>query len=433
MADLRMKNSSHPLVLVLDFGAHSAQAIARMVREAHIYSEVVPFDILPRDIKKIKPAALILSGGDADNDPRAMNHFNLGILHMDVPILDLRDGKDGEPAHVTPEVVSFFLYQSAGLKPEWTIPVMIHETVKSIRERVSDDQVICALSGGVDSSVVAAMLDRAIGDQLTCVFVNHGLLRKGEPEQVLEVFRNQLGLKVLYIDAEDRYLELLAGVTDPEEKRRIIGEEFWKIFFEEAEKLDGIQWLAQGTIYPDIIESGSKTAEKVKSHHNLIPFPDGVHFKLIEPLEFFFKDEVRAIGAELGLPEEVVQRQPFPGPGLGVRVIGALDKEKLDILREADAIVREEITAWDTERSVWQFFAVLLDVRSTGVRNGARCYERPVVIRAINSVDAMTAEWAELPYELLAKMSLRIVTEVEGVNRVAYDITAKPPGTIEWE
>lgn len=433
MSNTNPYESKYPRVLVLDFGAHSAQAIARIVRDCHVFSEVVPFDITPGELKKMKPAAIILSGGDADKDPASMIFFHTSILEFSTPILDLRDAKDGTPVEINEDVISFFLYHTVGLKPEWTIDTMIFETVKAIRERVGDDKVICALSGGVDSSVVAALLHRAIGDQLTCVFVNHGLLRKGEPEQVIEVFRDQYDINLVYVDAEDRYLKLLDGVTDPEEKRRIIGETFWNIFFEEAEKLDGIKWLAQGTIYPDVIESGSKTAAKVKSHHNLIPFPEGVFFKLIEPLEFFFKDEVRAIGAALGLPESVVKRQPFPGPGLGVRVIGAINKEKLDILREADAIVREEITNWDTEGSVWQFFAALLDIRSTGVRDGERCYERPVVIRAINSVDAMTADWAKLPYELLDKMSRRIVTEVEGVNRVAYDITSKPPGTIEWE
>jgi GMP synthase (glutamine-hydrolysing) len=285
----------------------------------------------------------------------------------------------------------------------------------------------------VDSSVVAALLHRAIGDQLTCVFVDHGMLRLDEAEQVVRTFRDQFHIDLVHVDAEERYLALLAGVTDPEEKRRIIGEEFWKVFFEEATKLEGVKWLAQGTLYPDVIESGNKTAAKIKSHHNLIPFPEGVHFDLIEPLKALFKDEVRAVGSELGLPDEIVHRQPFPGPGLAVRIIGDITHEKLETLRKADAIVREEIAEWDTGRSVWQYFAVLPDIRSVGVMGDERTYGHPIIIRAVSSADAMTADWARLPHDLLAKMSNRVINEVEGINRVAYDITSKPPGTIEWE
>ncbi len=277
------------------------------------------------------------------------------------------------------------------------------------------------------------MLHRAIGDQLTCVFVDHGMLRLDEAEQVVHTFRDTFHVNLVHVQAEDRYLKLLAGVSDPEVKRRIIGEEFWKVFFEEATKLEGVKWLAQGTLYPDVIESGSKHAAKIKSHHNLIPFPPGVHFDLIEPLKSLFKDEVRAVGSELGLPDEIVHRQPFPGPGLAVRIIGEITRDKLEKLRRADAIVREEIGAWDTRREVWQYFAVLPDIKSVGVMGDERTYENPIIIRAVASADAMTADWARLPHDLLAKMSNRIINEVDGINRVAYDITSKPPGTIEWE
>jgi GMP synthase (glutamine-hydrolysing) len=345
-------------------------------------------------------------------------------------------------------ILSNFLFDIAHLEPTWTMDNIIDEKVKEIRETVGDNKVILALSGGVDSSVVAALMHRAVGDQLTCVFVNHGLLRKGEPESVEHVFREVFGIPLIHVQAQDRYAKLLAGVTDPEEKRRRIGTEFWKVFFEEAQKLDGVKFLAQGTIYPDIIESGARKtggkASTIKSHHNLIPFPEGVHFDLIEPLDHFFKDEVRALGTKLGLPDEVVYRQPFPGPGLAIRIIGDVTPEKLEILKNADAIVREELDAYNarlfeetgernSEHSVWQYFAVLPDIRSVGVMGDERTYQRPVILRAVESSDAMTADWAKLPYEVLTRISKRIVDEVPGVNRVVYDITSKPPATIEWE
>jgi GMP synthase (glutamine-hydrolysing) len=331
------------------------------------------------------------------------------------------------------EMLRHFLYHVAGLSPTWTMVNIIDDAVERIRAQVGDAKVICGLSGGVDSSVVAALVHRAVGDQLTCVFVDHGLLRQDEAADVVRVFRDQFHVPLVHVEAEERYLSLLAGVTDPEKKRHIIGEEFWQVFFEEARTLEGVRFLAQGTLYPDVIESGPGKAAKIKSHHNLIPFPLGVHFELVEPLRTLFKDEVRAVGAELGLPEHIVHRQPFPGPGLAVRIIGEVTHDKLETLRKADAIVREEIGEWDAGREVWQYFAVLPDIRSVGVMGDERTYGRPIIIRAVASADAMTADWARLPHDLLARMSNRIINEVEGINRVAYDITSKPPGTIEWE
>ena len=350
------------------------------------------------------------------------------------------------------QLLSNFLFEICGLEPNWSMDNLVETMTAEFREKVGDDRVILALSGGVDSSVVAALGARAVGKQMTCVFINHGLLRKGEPEQVEEVFTKQFDVDFIHVHAEDRYAELLAGVTEPEEKRRIIGTQFWKEFFAVAQQLetDGkpVKYLAQGTIYPDIIESGArKTGGKtatIKSHHNLIPFPEGVHFNLIEPLDHFFKDEVRALGLALGLPGHIVFRQPFPGPGLAIRIIGAVDKEKLEILKNADAIVREELDAYNqrlfeqtgernSEHSCWQYFAVLPDIKSVGVMGDERTYQRPIILRAVESSDAMTADWAKLPYDVLARISGRIVAEVPGANRVCYDITSKPPATIEWE
>ena len=346
------------------------------------------------------------------------------------------------------QMLSNFLFGICGLEPSWSMDNLIDELVDGVRAKVGKDRVILGLSGGVDSSVVGALCARAIGKQLTCVFVNHGLLRKNEPEEVEEVFTNQFDVDFVHVHAEKRYAKLLEGVTDPEQKRKIIGTQFWEEFFTVAQQLDGVKYLAQGTIYPDIIESGARKtggkASTIKSHHNLIPFPEGVSFDLIEPLDHFFKDEVRALGTALGLPDHIVWRQPFPGPGLAIRIIGDVTPEKLEILKNADAVVREELDTYNaklyeetgernSEHSCWQYFAVLPDIRSVGVMGDERTYQRPVIIRAVESTDAMTADWAKLPYEVIGKISSRIVAEVPGVNRVVYDVTPKPPGTVEWE
>ncbi|MBO8158289.1 glutamine-hydrolyzing GMP synthase [Thermosyntropha sp.] len=331
------------------------------------------------------------------------------------------------------EILKNFLFKIAGLRGDWNLSDFIAENIAEIKAKVGDKKVLCALSGGVDSSVAAALVHKAVGDQLVCVFVDNGLLRKGEAEQVIETFKNQMGMNLVFVQAEERFLKKLAGVTDPERKRKIIGEEFIRVFEEEKAKLGEIDYLVQGTVYPDIIESGTKTAHTIKSHHNVGGLPEDMEFELLEPLRLLFKDEVRIIGEKLGLPREIVWRQPFPGPGLGVRVLEEVTKEKLDILREADAIVREEIRKAGLEQELWQAFAVLPPIKSVGVMGDARTYAYPIIIRAVVSDDAMTAEFARLPYELLDIMARRIVNEVKGVNRVVYDITSKPPGTIEWE
>ena len=326
-----------------------------------------------------------------------------------------------------------FLFDECHVRGEWDMESFIAAQVEHIRRQVGGRKVLLALSGGVDSSVVAALLLKAIGPQLTCVHVNHGLLRKGEPEQVVRVFRDNLGANLVYVDAQERFLSKLAGVADPEQKRRIIGAEFIRVFEEEARKLDGIEFLAQGTIYPDIIESGTKTNKVVKSHHNVGGLPDDLKFELVEPVRQLFKDEVRACGAALGLPYDMVYRQPFPGPGLGVRCLGAITRPRLEALRESDAILREEFAAAGLDKKVWQYFTILPDMKSVGVRGNARCEEWPAIIRAVNTVDAMTAEIEEIPYDVLHRVTKRIITEVPGINRVCYDLTPKPTGTIEWD
>lgn len=331
------------------------------------------------------------------------------------------------------EMLKNFLYRVCGAKGDWTMEDYKRTAIAAIREKVGGGRVLLALSGGVDSSVVAALLIKAIGRQLVCVHVNHGLMRKGESESVIEVFKNQMDANLVYVDAQERFLGKLAGVADPEQKRKIIGAEFIRVFEEEARKLEGIDFLAQGTIYPDIIESGTKTAKMVKSHHNVGGLPEDLKFDLVEPLYYLFKDEVRACGLELGLPREMVYRQPFPGPGLGVRCLGAITKERLEAVRESDAILREEFAIAGLDRKVWQYFTAVPDFKSVGVRNHARCFEYPVIIRAVNTVDAMSATVEQVDWQVLLKITDRIMKEVPNVNRVCYDLSPKPTATIEWE
>jgi GMP synthase (glutamine-hydrolysing) len=506
-------------VLVVDLGGQYAQLIARRVREARVYSELVPHTINAQQVRARDPHALILSGGPAsvyaDDAPR----MDLDVLTLGIPTLGICYGMQlmalelggavertgasefgktelrrqggtlfaGLPAEQTvwmshrdsvtappdgakvvagspstpiaafeaasrglygvqfhPEVVHTphgqevlknFLFRLAGAPPTWTPTAVIEEQVERIRAQVGRQRVLCALSGGVDSAVAALLVHKAVGDQLTCVFVDHGLLRENEADQVVETFGGHFHVPLVHVQAQERFLSRLEGVEDPEQKRKVIGEEFIRVFEEEARRLGHLRYLVQGTLYSDVIESGGEVgvAATIKSHHNVGGLPADMRMELVEPLRLLFKDEVRRVGEELGMPEPMVWRQPFPGPGLAIRIIGAVTAERLEILRAADAVLQEEIRRAGLYRELWQSFAVLPAVRSVGVQGDERTYAYPIVIRAVTSEDAMTADWARLPYDVLETISSRIINEVPGVNRVALDLSSKPPATIEWE
>ena len=427
------------MIVILDLGSSRNAAIARDIRRLGVYSEIHPHDITGEQLRALPGVkGLILSGGDLRVVDGVSIDLRDEVYQMGLPMLVVNHVSDRVQNDLAdwPEnadgVLNGFI-ERCGAQRNWSMDNFISDQVDLIRRQVGGGKVLLALSGGVDSSVVAALLIRAIGKNLTCVHVNHGLLRKGEPEQVVRVFRKEMGADLIYVDAVDRFLDKLAGVADPEQKRKIIGAEFIRVFEEEARKLEGIEFLGQGTIYPDILESGTKTAKMVKSHHNVGGLPEDLKFQLVEPLKMLFKDEVRACGMALGLPRDMVYRQPFPGPGLGVRCLGAITRERLEIVRESDAILREEFAACGLAEKVWQYFTVVPDFRSTGVRDNARVFEYPVILRAVNTADAMTASIEQIPWDVLSKVTLRIVNEVPGANRVLYDISPKPPATIEWE
>ena len=429
----------HNMIAILDLGSTQSAQIAREIRALGVYSEIHPNDIAPAALKALPGVAgVILNGGENRVVDGAPVEVDPAIYDLGLPILSVDYACEGHPADLPawPENVRETLdgfIEGLGIERNWSMDSFIADQVELLKKQIGSRKVLLALSGGVDSSVVAALLLKAVGDQLTCVHVNHGLLRKGEPEQVVRVFKQEMGANLIYVDAVDRFLDKLAGVSEPEQKRKIIGAEFIRVFEEEARKLDGIDFLAQGTIYPDIIESGTKTAKAVKAHHNVGGLPDDLKFELVEPLKMLFKDEVRACGKELGLPDSMVYRQPFPGPGLGVRCLGAITRDRLEAVRESDAILREEFAKAGLEGKVWQYFTIVPDFKSVGVRDNARSFEWPVILRAVNTVDAMTATVEPLEFALLQKITARIVSEVPGVNRVLYDLTPKPCGTIEWE
>ena len=428
------------MIVILDLGSEDNTAIARAVRELGVYSEIYPHDISREELTALPNVKGLIVNGGPNNVVDGKEIFvadeiyqsGLPILAVDHPLAKTEEKLEEWPEDLH-KVLKPFVFDVCHANANWNMKNFIADQIELVRRQVGDKKVLLALSGGVDSSVVAALLLKAIGDKLTCVHVNHGLLRKGEAEQVVQVFREELGANLIYVDACDRFLGKLEGVSDPEQKRKIIGAEFIRVFEEEARKLEGIDYLAQGTIYPDIVESGTKTAKMVKSHHNVGGLPDDLKFELVEPLRQLFKDEVRACGLELGLPREMVYRQPFPGPGLGVRCLGAITRDRLEAVRESDAILREEFQIAGLDQTVWQYFTIVPDFKSVGVRDNARCFEYPVIIRAVNTVDAMTATIEQVAWPVLLKITDRILKEVQGVNRVCYDLTPKPTGTIEWE
>ena len=426
------------MIVILDLGSTENTVIARQIRDMGVYSEIHPHDITPEQLKKLDNVkGIILNGGenrvvDGTSVDVCEEIYALGypVMAIDHPTAKCAEAYDQIPEE---DVLKAFLFDTCKAEANWNMKNFVEDQVELIRKQVGDKKVLLALSGGVDSSVVAALLIKAIGKQLVCVHVNHGLMRKGESESVVEVFKNQMDANLIYVDASERFLGKLEGVADPEEKRKIIGAEFIRVFEEEARKLEGIDFLAQGTIYPDIVESGTKTAKVVKSHHNVGGLPEDLQFDLVEPLYYLFKDEVRACGIELGLPHGMVYRQPFPGPGLGVRCLGAITKERLEAVRESDAILREEFANSGLDKKVWQYFTVVPDFKSVGVKDNARCFEYPVIIRAVNTIDAMSASVEQIDWPILMKITDRILKEVKNVNRVCYDMSPKPCATIEWE
>lgn len=426
------------MIVILDLGSTQNTVIAREIRDLGVYSEIHPHDITVEELKTLPNVkGIILNGGenrvvDGQEVQVRPELYELGypMLSIDYPqskcaaqFAELPDG----------DTLKKFLFEECRAEANWNMKNFIEDQIELIRRQVGDRKVLLALSGGVDSSVVAAMLIKAIGQQLVCVHVNHGLMRKNESESVVKVFRDELHANLVYVDASERFLGKLENVSDPEQKRKIIGGEFIRVFEEEARKLEGIDFLGQGTIYPDIIESGTKTAKMVKSHHNVGGLPEDLKFELVEPLKQLFKDEVRACGVELGLPHDMVYRQPFPGPGLGVRCLGAITRDRLEAVRESDAILREEFARAGLDKKVWQYFTVVPDFKSVGMKNNARVFEYMVIIRAINTVDAMTASVEKVDWDVLERITERILAEVENVNRVCYDMSPKPPATIEFE
>ena len=426
------------MIVILDLGSTENTVLARNIRDLGVYSEIHPHDITVEELKKLDNVrGIILNGGEnrvvdgvaVEVNP-AIYDCGYPVIAIDHPIAKCEKTYTNLPEE---DELKAFLFEVCKAEPNWNMKNFIEDQIELVRQQVGDKKVLLALSGGVDSSVVAALLLKAIGQQLVCVHVNHGLMRKNESESVVEVFQNQLHANLIYVDATDRFLGKLENVSDPEEKRKIIGGEFIRVFEEEARKLDGIDFLGQGTIYPDIIESGTKTAKVVKSHHNVGGLPEDLQFELVEPLKQLFKDEVRACGLELGLPESMVYRQPFPGPGLGVRCLGAITRDRLEAVRESDAILREEFAKSGLDKKVWQYFTVVPDFKAVGVRNNARSMGYMVVIRAVNTIDAMTASIERIDYDILERICARISAEVPSVSRVCYEITPKPVATIEFE
>ena len=420
--------NNHDCVVVLDFGAINAQMAAKAVRQLNVYCEVLPYTAPVERIQALRPKALILQRGEACGERTAGREPPAATVKLGLPALDLRT------APCDAATLEEFLVGQCGMARDWTPEAFIAETVADLQAQIGGRKVLLAMSGGVDSSVCAALLHRAVGRQLTCVFVDHGCMRKDEPQQIAEVFRDQFGINLISIDAEERFLARLAGVSDPEAKRMIIGEEFIRVFEEEARKLGELDYFVQGTIYPDIIESGWEGGKSVKAHHNVGGLPERIEFKgIVEPVKYLFKDEVRKVGQALGIPSAITERQPFPGPGLGVRCLGELTREKLHILREADAVFRAAMDDRGYAEQASQFFAVLTNVQSVGVANDERTYGYAICLRAVRTSDFMTAKVVPLPVEFLIEVAGEIAARVPGVNRVVYDVTNKPPATIEWE